>query len=130
MSEKPTRRGGKSAPLAARHLYKIASRAADMFGQLSSVLSRSPNSPEHLNLLLLETVGKLHTEITSWRKHLAVAAVRSGISQRAVADALQVSRRTVQLWVRDHDQPGTVRPVQDDCTADDDVQTVPTRRAS
>lgn len=72
-----------------------------MFGQLANVLSHSPRSPEHLNILLLETVGRLYKELGSWRKHLAIAAIRAGISQRAIADALQVSRRTIQVWVQE-----------------------------
>lgn len=108
----------------ARHLYKVASRAADMFGQLGNVLSHSGKSPEHLNLLLLETVGRLYKELGSWRKHLAVASIRSGISQRAIADALQVSRRTIQLWVQETDRAGEQPATHDDCLPSAAVETV------
>ncbi len=99
----------KTHPVArhARHLYKVSARAADMFGQLGNVMSSSPRAAQHTTLLMLETVGRLHKEIVSWRRHLAVIAVRGGLSQRAVADALQVSRRTVQIWLEENDRSQT-----------------------
>lgn len=105
--------GTKRHPLARRiqHLHRTTVRAAETFGQISSVLARAPRAPRGAWIVLLETIGQLHTEITAWRRHFAVLAVRAGLSQRVVAEALQVSRRTIQIWISDTEQQPT--PMQE-----------------
>ena len=72
--------------------------------QIGNVFSRTTTPPERAHVLLLETVGQLYKELGAWRKHLAVLAFKGGMSQRAVADAVQVSRRTIQVWIEETDR--------------------------
>ena len=114
---------------AARHvqaLWKVTSRATDIFGQIGNVFSRTTTPPERAHVLLLETVGHLYKELGAWRKHLAVLAFKGGMSQREVAIAVQVSRRTVQVWIEETDRE-VVRmqtPQDQSCMPDgyDDVE--------
>lgn len=95
---------GHPATRHVRHLWKVTSRATDIFGQIGNVFSRTTTPPERAHVLLLETVGQLYKELGAWRKHLAVLAFKGGMSQRAVADAVQVSRRTIQVWIEETDR--------------------------
>lgn len=92
---------GHPATRHVQHLWKVTSRATDIFGQIGNVFSRTTAPPARAQILLLETVGHLYKELGAWRKHLAVLAFKGGMSQRAVADAVQVSRRTVQKWIEE-----------------------------
>lgn len=101
------------------HLREMTSRAADTFEQIRRVLVRTNTPPLHVKVAMLETIGKLHTETAAWRRRLAADAVRDGISQRVVAEAVGVSRRTVQVW---SEEPGpVVRPVRSNCDAIEDA---------
>lgn len=81
------------------HLRGVLARSFDTLEQIRTVLVRTTAPPVQVQVALLETIGSLHQEVTVWRRRLAVAAVEEGMSQRAVAEAMKVSRRTVQTWL-------------------------------